>query len=123
MKWTLGAGTALSLVRSGIPRSRPRASLRKFWQRGVEWMSFALAAFGVGLFIPVTREACALRVGHRAFRLEPSSAPTLLVGPNEKNARQRSSGRGTARRTRRRSETLRSLHRNTFEGTEKIQHL
>jgi hypothetical protein len=74
------------------------------WQKWVELMPFACLAFGIPLIV-----AAAFEVADPAFILVPSSALTILVGANEKNARQRSSRRRTASRTRRRTETLRLI--------------
>src|ERR1700688_5329622 len=75
-----------------------------FWQNWVELMPVAWLALGVSLFVIspfVAVPAAILKLS--------SSAPTTLVGAHEKNARQRSSRRRTASRTRRRSETLRLI--------------
>src|ERR1700691_3592446 len=75
-----------------------------FWQNWVDWMPVAWLALGVSLFVVypfVTVPASILKL--------TSSAPTTLVGAHEKNARQRSSRRRAASRTRRRPETLRFI--------------
>ena len=75
-----------------------------FCQNWVELMPVAWLAFGL---VPIL---VAPYVAAPASILKlSSSAPTTLVGANEKNARQRSSRRRTASRTRRRSETIRLI--------------
>src|SRR3984893_6061215 len=91
-----------------------------FWQNWVELMPVAWLAFGASVillspFIAVPASILKLT--------STSSAPTTSVGAHEKNARQRSSRRRTASRTRRRSETLRLIDRDPVTGTEKIQYL
>src|SRR5260370_36698587 len=91
-----------------------------FWQNWVELMPVAWLARRHSLFvIPpfVAVPASILKL------TSTSSAPTTLVGAHEKNARQRSSRRRTASRTRRRSETLRLIDRDPVTGTEIIQYL
>src|SRR6202011_4544214 len=90
------------------------------WQNWVELMPVAWLALGASLFVIspfVAVPASILKL------TSTSSAPITSVGPHEKNARQRSSRRRTASRTRRRSETLRLIDRDPLTGTEKIQYL
>src|ERR1700691_774666 len=94
---------------TGVNREQGPGLLYTFWQNWVESMPFAWLASGVSLFLAAVVTPALGRVAAPAFILEPSSASTILVGANEKNARQRSSRRRTASRTGRRSETLRLI--------------
>ena len=61
-----------------------------FWQIWLELLPFALFAFGM-LLLDVAAPYVAIPVSILKLTKLTSSAPTTLVGANEKNARQRSS--------------------------------
>src|SRR5271154_2142883 len=87
-----------------VTENKAPGLLYTYWQNWVELMPRAWLALGASLLL-----VAIVRIAAPASILELPSASTILVGANEKNARQRSSRRRTASRTRRWSETLRLI--------------